>query len=278
MGQLDGKVAVITGASRGLGFVTAQTFYNEGASVVMVSRNVRNIAKAAVAIDPECQYHTDRVLAIRCNVTFGFSVQSMVKQVISHYGRIDILICNAGTYGPIGLLENCDINEWSNAVQTNLMGTMLCCRSVIPIMREQKYGKIIALSGGGATSANPRFSAYAASKAAIVRLVETLAAETEGSGIDINAMAPGAMNTTMLEEALIAGPEKVGDEAYAKLLDQQESGGVNPADSAELILHLCSDSTNGVSGNLFSAVWDDWQSIDSTTWKQGDKYKLRRIV
>lgn len=279
MGQLDGKVAIITGASRGLGFATSQTFYNEGASVVMASRNVHNLAKSAVKIDPDCQFRTDRLLAVQCNVQAGFAVQHMVERVIQQYGRIDILVCNAGVYGPIGLTDEVSWHEWADAINTNVIGTFHCCAAVIPYMRTQKYGKIVTLSGGGATTALPRYSAYSASKTAVVRLTETLSEELTSSCVYINAVAPGALNTDMFDEALEAGEENNGPYNWARLQAQQKSGGNSIQNAANLILHLSTPETDGVTGCLFSAVWDNWHDIKGSNWViGGSKYKLRRMT
>ena len=110
-----------------------------------------------------------------------------------------MLVNNAGVYGPKGLIEEVAWDEWEHAVRVNLFGSVLCCRAVLPHFRANGYGKIIQLSGGGATSPLPRLSAYAASKAAVVRFAETLAEELEGTGIDVNAIAPGALNTRLLD-------------------------------------------------------------------------------
>ena len=114
-----------------------------------------------------------------------------------------VLVNNAGVLGPAGPLDDNDWDAWVETVRVNLLGTVAMCRAVLPGMRERGYGKIINLSGGGATAARPNFSAYAASKAAVVRFTETLAGELDG--IDVNAIAPGALPTRMLDEVLASG-------------------------------------------------------------------------
>ena len=111
---------------------------------------------------------------------------------------------NAGVYGPKGPIEEIDWSEWVQAIQINLFGTVLMCRTIIPHFRSRGYGKIINLSGGGATNALPRLSAYAASKAAVVRMTDTLAEELKDANVDVNAIAPGALNTRLLDEVLEA--------------------------------------------------------------------------
>ena len=132
---------------------------------------------------------------------------------------------NAGVYGPKGLVEEVDWDEWEHAVRVNLFGSVLCSRAVLPHFRANGYGKIIQLSGGGATSPLPRLSAYAASKAAVVRFAETLAEELHDTGIDVNAVAPGALNTRLLEEILEAGPRRVGGWFYERAVEQKAKRG-----------------------------------------------------
>ena len=120
-----------------------------------------------------------------------------------------MLVNNAGIYGPKGLTEDVSWDEWEHAIRVNLFGSVLCSRAVLPHFRTNGYGKIIQLSGGGATSPLPRLSAYAASKAAVVRFAETLAEEMRGTGIDVNAIAPGALNTRLLDEVLDVSPRSV---------------------------------------------------------------------
>jgi NAD(P)-dependent dehydrogenase (short-subunit alcohol dehydrogenase family) len=141
-------------------------------------------------------------------------------------------------------------------------------------------GKIINLSGGGATSPLPSISAYAASKAAVVRFTETLAEELRPHRIDVNAMAPGPLNTRMLDEMLEAGPEAVGAAAHAKALKQKESGGAPIGNGAELCVFLASAESDGITGKLISAVWDPWKVLAARREElaNSDIYCLRRIV
>src|SRR5258708_5923970 len=155
----------------------------------------------------------------------------------------------------MGAVEDVDWDEWVAAVAVNLFGTVLCCRAVLPAMRAQGGGKIVLLSGGGATQPLPRLSAYAASKAAVVRMAETLAEETKGAGIEINAVAPGALNTRLLDQVLEAGPERVGDDFYERAVRQGESGGTPLETPVELVRFLASSASDGLTGRLFSAVW-----------------------
>jgi 3-oxoacyl-[acyl-carrier protein] reductase len=173
-----------------------------------------------------------------------------------------------------------DWDDWVEAVNINLIGTVLCCRLVVPWMRRQGAGKIILLSGGGATAPLPRISAYAASKAAVVRFGETLAEEVKDAGVTVNTVAPGALNTRLLDQVLAAGPDAVGQDFHARALRQAEVGGTPLETPTDLIAFLASSASDGVTGRLLSAVWDDWQHLPERREQlaASDVYTLRRIV
>ena len=187
---------------------------------------------------------------------------------------------NAGVHGPLGPIEDVDWDAWVEAININLLGTVLCCRSVVPWMRRQRAGKIILLSGGGATAPLPRVSAYAASKAAVVRFGETLAEEVKDAGISVNSVAPGALNTRLLDQVLAAGPETVGAAFHERAVRQSQAGGTPLETPADLIAFLASSASDGVTGRLLSAVWDDWRHLPERRAQLADSdvYTLRRIV
>src|SRR5262249_14864452 len=149
-----------------------------------------------------------------------------------------------------GKLAEVDWTEWVQTISINLLGTVLMCRLALPMLRRSRRGKIINLSGGGATAPLPRFSAYAASKAAGVRFTENLAAELAGESIDVNAIAPGALNTRLLDEVLEAGPERVGKKFYDQAIEQRKSGGVPLEKGAALGVFLASSDSDGITGRL----------------------------
>jgi NAD(P)-dependent dehydrogenase (short-subunit alcohol dehydrogenase family) len=196
------------------------------------------------------------------------------------FGKLDVLVSNAGVYGPKGAVEEVDWYAWSQAISINLLGTVLCCRAFLPLLRQSTRGKILLVSGGGATKPLPFLSAYAASKAAVVRFGETLAEELRGVGIDVNSIAPGALNTRLLEEVLSAGPEKVGQSFYEASLRQKQSGGTPLEKAAELCVYLASSESDGITGKLISAVWDTWKNFAAhhEDLQRTDVYTLRRIV
>jgi NAD(P)-dependent dehydrogenase (short-subunit alcohol dehydrogenase family) len=221
-----------------------------------------------------------QILVQPADVSNTTDVERVVNTAMTAFGHIDILVNNAGVYGPKGTTEEVDWKEWVRAIEINLFGSVLMCRAVLPHFKRQRHGKIVQLSGGGATNPLPRIGAYAVSKAAVIRFIETLAEETRDDHIDANAIAPGPLNTRMLDEVLQAGPEKVGKAFYERSLQQKQTGGASLEKAADLAVFLASESSNGITGKLISAVWDPWSSLPehlddlSTT----DIYTLRRIV
>lgn len=256
--KLAGQRALIAGGSRGLGLAVARRFVQEGASVVLAAREAAVLEEAVRTIQPRPGAPFQQIAALVADVSSEGAVADLTAFALERMGGIDVLVANAAIHGAIGRFEDCDWQAWRSAIETNLFGTALCCRAVLPGMRAAGRGKIIALSGGGAANARPYFSAYAASKTAVVRLVETLAVELAGTGVDINAIAPGAMNTRLLDEQLRAGPERIGRQAFVTALAQQ--GLDTLAAPVDLAVFLASMASDGISGRMISAVWDDWRS------------------
>ncbi len=162
---------------------------------------------------------------MRADVSKRNDVDRLISAALTAFSQIHILVNNAGVYGPKGRIEDVDWDEWVRAIEINLLGSILIAKALLPHFRAHHYGKIIQLSGGGATSPLPFISAYAASKAGIVRFMETLAEEVKTEGIDVNSIAPGALNTRLLDEVLEAGSDKVGKAFYERALKQKTEGG-----------------------------------------------------
>ena len=220
-----------------------------------------------------------QVLGEVADVSSPADVDRLVDAALSGLRGVTILVLNAGVYGPKGSIDRVDWTEWARAVEINLFGSVLPARALVPHFSDRGYGKIVQLSGGGATNPLPGLSSYAASKAAVVRFAETLAEELREHRVDVNAIAPGALNTRMLDEVLAAGPLAVGQAFYDRALEQQRSGGVPLERGASLAVWLASGASDGVTAKLLSAVWDPWSELgEHLDDLASDVYTLRRIV
>lgn len=257
--QLDGKCAVITGGGRGIGEAIAASFAREGARVVLVARTMAELEQVGEKIRAAGGTAVDAP----GDVAKPADVKRVMGIAQSRYGPVDILVNAAGVHGPIGPLWEADADQWISAVHTNLIGTFLCCREALPGMIARRWGRIINLSGGGATGPLPAFSAYAASKAAVVRLTETLGAETRAAGITVNAIAPGMVDTKLQDEVLTAGGRAGDLGARIRHLRETGEGGFPPSLAADLAVFLASDRAAGLTGKLIAAPYDDWRSWNS---------------
>jgi NAD(P)-dependent dehydrogenase (short-subunit alcohol dehydrogenase family) len=272
---LKGRVSIITGGSGGIGKAIAAAFVREGSSVVLASRTGPELEKTK----RELAAFYSGVETCRADVSREQDVKTLVDFTLDRFGTIDVLVNCAGVQGPIGLITEIDEKEWFEAIKINLYGTFLCIKAVLPVMMQKNRGKILNFSGGGAVSPRPRFSAYGTSKAGVVRLTETLAGELKDYNIGIHAIAPGAVNTKMLELVLAAG-EKAGKEELSKALKQKREGGVPPPQVAELAVFLASKKSDGLSGRLISLPWDDWAAIPRhlPDIMSSDVFAMRRII
>jgi NAD(P)-dependent dehydrogenase (short-subunit alcohol dehydrogenase family) len=276
---LEGRTALVTGASQGLGLEISRAYVAAGASVMMCARDGALLENRRLELESAAG-PGQRVLAHAADVSNPEQVDALAAATLAAFPRLHVLVNNAGVYGPMGTIESVDWAAWARAIEINVYGSVLTCRAVLPHFRSHRYGKIVQLSGGGATNPLPRISAYAASKAAIVRFAETLAEEVRDAGIDVNAIAPGALNTRLLDEVLAAGPDRVGRPFYDRAVAQQSQGGAPLDRGAGLAVFLGSAASDGITGKLISAMWDPWETLDSRrdALRRTDIYTLRRIV
>jgi NAD(P)-dependent dehydrogenase (short-subunit alcohol dehydrogenase family) len=269
---------LITGASRGLGLSIAEAFWKHGANLLLVARTAEALDAASAGFRRQARTG-QQVHCLPCDLSAASTAEWIVAQARSLWGRLDVLVNNAAILGPIGCLWENPWDEWEAAIRVNLLTPAALCRAAIPWMREQG-GAIVNISGGGATGPRPFFSAYGTAKAGLVRLSETLARETAGSGIRVNCVAPGAMNTQMNTAVLQAGAALSGAGEFERAQRQAESGGTPPNLAAELTVFLASPAASEITGRLISAVWDPWKSLPSHArdLESSDIYTLRRIV
>jgi 3-oxoacyl-[acyl-carrier protein] reductase len=263
---------MVTGGGSGIGEAIALRFAAEGARLALAARTAKEldrVAEACRAAGAECSTHVVDV-----------AIRKQVHDVVESVGPVDILVNCAGVYGPIGPFIENDLDEWEQALRINLLGTLYACSEVIPGMVERGRGSIINMSGGGATAPLPNFSLYAASKAAVVRLTDTLASELKGTGVRLNAIAPGAIDTRLQDQVLAAGER--GGEIYKRMRSMRDSGrGATPVEMpARLAVFLASDASECLTGRLISAPHDPWESWDAKQIEHiaaSDWYTLRRL-
>lgn len=273
--KLKNKTAIITGGSRGIGKAIADAFAREGANLFLISRTESELEMTKKELE---KYGTKIVTQV-ADVANENDIAKAIRAANEIFPKIDVLVNAAGIHGPIGKLEELDTDDWIKTFAVNIFGTMLMCRAILPIMKKQNSGgRIINFTGGG-EGPFPRFTAYAASKAAVVRFSESLAEELKDDGISINAIAPGDVNTTLFEDVLRQGPEKCGKEQYEQFLRRKEGGGTPPELAAELCVFLASEKSAGITGKVLSAKWDDWKKFQKHIKEiaESDVYTYRRI-
>lgn len=277
--KLQGRTAVVTGASQGLGAEIARQYIINGASVVLCARSADKLAEQKQALEPLLAAGA-RVATVAADIGERADVDRLFAKVQAEFSRLDILVNNAGIYGPMGNIEDVDMDEWIDAIRINLFGLVYASRAAMPMFRSQRHGKIINISGGGATNPMPAITAYAASKAAVVRFSESLALECKDDGIDVNAIAPGALVTRMMGQLLDAGPDKVGRAFYDRMKKIAGEGGTPLKVGAALCVFLGSADSDGITGKLIAAQWDRWedwpQHLDELN--SSDVFTLRRIT
>jgi 3-oxoacyl-[acyl-carrier protein] reductase len=276
--KLKNLNALITGGSQGLGKVIAETFLREGANVVICARGEKELFLTRDELVEK--FPSQKIVAKNCDVSSEAQVNELITFSLRELGALDALVLNAGIYGPMGATESVDLTEWKRAIEINLFGVLLPCRAAIPHFKKSGRGKIVILSGGGATNPMPNISAYAASKTAVVRLMETLAEELKEFHVDVNAIAPGALATRLVDEVLAAGAEKVGAAFFEKNKNWKEKGAVPLELGARLAVYLASAESDGITGKLISAQWDPWKDLQKhrDELAKSDIYCLRRIV
>jgi 3-oxoacyl-[acyl-carrier protein] reductase len=239
MGKLQGLVALVTGASRGIGRAIALEFANEGASVVANYVHQREQAEEVVH---EIGERGAEALAIQADVTVEAEVRKMVRAVLRKFGRIDILVPNAGVTRD-QLVATMQLDEWETVIQTNLRGPFLCIREVVPQMMSQKSGCIVNISSIAADRAGRGHANYVAAKGGINAMTRSLAIELAHKGIRVNAVSPGVILTDM--------SERVRSMAGDDILKQIPLGRFgDPYDVARAVTFLASAEADYITGEI----------------------------
>ncbi len=246
--SLSGKVAVITGSTRGIGRVIAERYGRAGARVFVSSSSADAVARTVDEL---------RILGavcegLPCDVSSLGQAQALARRAVDAFGKIDIWINNAAIAGPFGPALEVPPEEWRRVLEVNVLGTYHGCVSALPYMIEQRCGKIINVSGGGATRAQRFLSAYSTSKAAVVRLTEGFARDySDRPYISFNVLTPGMVATDMMNSfhTIGAGTEEIKD-----LPRIMRIFGTTAEETAEVALRMASSATDGVSGKIFQLM------------------------
>jgi len=241
MGVLDGKVAIITGGSSGIGKSIALTYAEAGANVVVASRTQENLDKVAVKI----KALGTESLAIATDVRKPEQVDNMVKQTVDHFGRLDIMVNNAGRGIPTQPLE-ISIEEWNHVIALNLTGVFLGSIAAGKVMIEQKQGKIINISSTAGVKYSPDMIHYSVAKAGVITLTKNLAASWAKHNINVNCIAPGLTATEGVIKWGIIPPEMYEEGTTVPRLLRPPA----PKNIAELALFLASSASDLITGEL----------------------------
>jgi NAD(P)-dependent dehydrogenase (short-subunit alcohol dehydrogenase family) len=271
---------VLTGSSTGIGRALAERLLSRGHHVWGLARSDQS---AFAAAHPNFRFS-------RCDISDYAALSSVLSlpSVPPPWSTVDALVCAAGVQGEIAPALSADPTRWSDTVRANLDGTYFALRAFAPLLTSSSATasrkKIVCFSGGGATKPRANFSAYGVAKTAIVRLVETIADESRDLPLDINALAPGAINTRLTDEVLALGPTVVGAAEYAAA-QKQKAASAASADQTltralDCVEWLLSSASDGITGRLISAPWDPWPTLGEhrAILATSDVYTLRRIV
>ena len=222
MSRLLGRVAIVTGAGRGIGRAIALRYSQEGAAVVLAARTPAQIDEAAAEIESA----GGRALAIQCDVSSESDVDRLVDATVRQFGKIDILVNNAAVNLPPTDLTEVDLSVWRNVIEVNLTGAFICTRAVLPHMKRIGSGVVLILSSVGGRRGAAGRGPYRASKAALINFTETIGAEGAEYGVRAVCLCPGGVDTDMMREIGMAQgrelmkPEQVADVATYAVSDE----------------------------------------------------------
>jgi NAD(P)-dependent dehydrogenase (short-subunit alcohol dehydrogenase family) len=273
---LAGRGCVVTGAGRGIGRHIAERFASEGANLALCARSGAQLDE--VRADLVDRFGV-RVVVAPVDVSVESEVEAFARLAESELGRVDVLVNNAGVYGPVGPMTDVDLGEWEDTLRIDLLGVVFAIRCFAPGMKAAGGGRIVNVAGGGLGGPDPpvNLSAYTCAKAAVVALTETLAREFAPGRVWLNALAPGAISTSMIDTVIEAGHERAGPELYASSV-RQRAGGDSIEKVGDAALFLASERSGELTGRLISAKWDPLDEIGAAGGRlPPSRYTLRRI-
>lgn len=274
--KLAGKTALITGGSHGLGYGIATAFLDEGCDVIVCGRDAADVRAARDRLAAAAPRR--RVIEVAADVSSEADNARLFAVAEREFGRLDVLVCNAGILGAKGLIDEIDLTEFERAVEINLYGPIRNVRHALPLLRKSPRGKIVITSGGGAERPSEHTTAYSVSKTAVVRFAECLSLQL-GSSADVNMLGPGQLNTRMAQEVLASGPRGVGQRQYEAFQRVQQTGGASIPNAAACAVWLASSASDGITGRLVHSIRDDWQTLAEhrADISGSDVLTLRRI-
>jgi len=272
-------LVVITGATRGLGKIAAERFWESGKNLVLIARHEDEL-KTVVSEFVSTGKRGQKIDYYAADLSDILKIADLTTAIKERSGDPDILINNAAIQGPIGPIQTNDWLEWQNCINVCLLAPVRLCQEFLPSMIKNKYGRIVNISGGGATSPRPNFSSYATAKCGLVRFSETLAQEVISCGITVNCIAPGAMNSELTKKILLAGTEYAGNKEIEVARDLLSNNPRAEIKAADIIYFLTSDKCTSITGKLISAVWDPWDKLPDSAPElmNCDVYTLRRVL
>jgi 3-oxoacyl-[acyl-carrier protein] reductase len=240
--HLKGKVAVVTGGASGIGEKTAEFFVQEGVKVLVADLNAERIENTVGSFKKKWG---EEAKGISCDVTQEEQVSGMVREALSQFGTIDFLVNSAGIGGGMNPLEKAPRGEWQRILDVNLIGTILCCRAVMPILREKKTGRIVNIASEAGVSGEKGLEVYAASKGGVISLTKSLAKNLGRDNITVNAVAPAFIHSPM---TAYLTPEI--EQKWLKMYTVKRLG--ETGDVASMIVFLCSDRCSWITGQTIS--------------------------
>lgn len=246
---------VLTGSSTGIGRSVAERLLERGHRVWGIARSAQS----------DLRDKWPNFFFSKCDVAEWFSVSDAAGEIEGAWSHVHGVITCAGTQGTGGRTLVANPGDWASTVNCNLNGTFHILRALNPMLnRSEERAKIVCFTGGGAVKARPYFSAYGSSKAGVLRLVQAIAHEERHRALDINAIAPGAINSRMTTEVIALGAGIVGDEEYEQAVARRVNGGGSIEKVLDLVEWMISRNSDGISGRLIAAQWDDWSKISPT--------------
>lgn len=265
--EVLGQVAIVTGAGRGVGQAITESLTAAGAAVVLAARSRDEVE----AVADGARRRGGRALAFQTDVTDQDAVGELVSATVRAFGPPDLLVNAAGTWKHVGPVETADADRWWGDVEVNVRGTFLCTRAVLPWMTERRAGRIVNVSSYAGIAARPYATGYAASKAAVLRFSDSLAAELMNSGVRVFVVSPGFVHTRLVED--IAASE-AGRRYLPELSSRTDA--VEPERTGQLVLQIAGGKLDPLAGRFIHVLDDVDEMLDrAAEIEERDLYTLR---